>query len=76
MNIIGNFQDSLNTLSGSKRKFVFNRGEFDAKRGLWNIDLLEIIETAEEPVSGFDYLCTSEGDRILTSGGDRIIVNI
>lgn len=43
LNIIGNFQDDLNQYSGSNRKFVFNRGEFDAKYRKWNIDLCEVI---------------------------------
>lgn len=42
VNILGNFQDDLNDFSGN-RKFVFNRGNFDAKQRLWEIDLIEII---------------------------------
>jgi hypothetical protein len=43
LNIIGNFQDDLNQYSGSNRKFVFNRGEFNTKYRKWNIDLCEVI---------------------------------
>jgi hypothetical protein len=43
LNIIGNIQDSINTLSGNNRKFVFNAGSFDAKNEMWTADLLEII---------------------------------
>jgi hypothetical protein len=66
LNIIGNFQDSLNVDSGSYRKFAFNRGELDAKRDLWNIDLIEII--------GANYLADSEGNLILTETDDKIII--
>lgn len=44
LNPIGNFQDSLNKVEGKNRKFVFNRGELDAKNMLWSADLMEIIE--------------------------------
>jgi hypothetical protein len=43
LNIIGNIQDSLNLISGEKRKFVFNSGSLDAKNDMWTADLLEII---------------------------------
>lgn len=42
-NIIGNLQDSLNTISGNNRKFVVNSAQFDVKQRLWNVDLIEII---------------------------------
>jgi hypothetical protein len=66
LNIIGSFEDSLNVESGSVRKFVFNAGEFDAKRDLWNVDLIEII--------GVNYLADAGGNRILDSGGNYIII--
>jgi hypothetical protein len=44
LNPIGSFQDSLNKLNGSNRKFVFNRGELDIKNRLWTADLIEVIE--------------------------------
>ncbi len=71
LNIIGNFQDVLNTSEGENRKFVFNAGEFDAKRGLWTIDLLEIIPAV--PI-GYNYLATPTDDLILTDSGDNIIL--
>ena len=43
LNLIGNFQDSLNQIGGNNRKFIFNAGELDVKNRLWNVDLLEII---------------------------------
>lgn len=43
VNILGNFQDDLNTISAVNRKFVFNRGNFDVKNRIWNIDLVEVI---------------------------------
>lgn len=43
LNIIGNFQDDLNTYGGNNRKFVFNRGRFDTKYRRWEIDLCEIL---------------------------------
>ncbi len=42
-NIIGNLQDSLNTISCNNRKFVVNSAQFDVKQRLWNADLIEII---------------------------------
>jgi hypothetical protein len=75
LNIIGNIQDPINTLSGRNRKFIFNRGSYDAKRELWDADLLEIIET-EITEGSYDYLCTSDGDEILTSLGERIIIHL
>lgn len=44
IDLIANYQDSLNQLSGSNRKFVFNQGTFNVKNRMWNIDLTEIIE--------------------------------
>lgn len=44
LNTLGYFSDSLNEfIAGTPRKFVFNRGEFDVKKRLWNADLMEII---------------------------------
>jgi hypothetical protein len=46
INIIGNFQDSLNKLDGLNRKFMFNSGTLDAKNDQWTIDILELIESS------------------------------
>jgi len=43
VNILGNFQDSSNQISGNNRKFVFNKGSFNVRDREWNIDLNEII---------------------------------
>lgn len=43
VDILGNFQDSLNQLSGNNRKFVFNKGSANIRDREWNIDLIEII---------------------------------
>lgn len=43
LNILGNLQDSLNTIGGNARLFVFNRGDLDVKFRKWNADFLEII---------------------------------
>jgi len=48
LNLIGNFQDSINKISGENRKYVFNRGEFNAKSETWNADLIEIIDVPVE----------------------------
>jgi len=44
LNMIGRFEDDLNTISGNNRKFVFNAGSLNVKPRLWDCDLCEIIE--------------------------------
>jgi hypothetical protein len=44
LNILGNIQDDLNTITAVNRKFVFNKGEIKAKERIWSADLIEIIE--------------------------------
>jgi hypothetical protein len=43
VDILGNFQDSLNQIGGNNRKFVFNKGTANIRDREWNIDLIEII---------------------------------
>lgn len=43
LNLIGNFQDDYNKLSGNNRKFAFNRGVFNTIDRECNINLVEII---------------------------------
>lgn len=43
VDIMGNFQDSLNQTGGNNRKFVFNKGTANIRDREWNIDLIEII---------------------------------
>jgi hypothetical protein len=43
VNLLGNFQDDLNKVSGVNRKFVFNKGLFKCIDREWNIDLVEIL---------------------------------
>ena len=42
INLLGNIQDTINTLDGKARVFVINRGEFDVRNRIWNLDLFEI----------------------------------
>lgn len=42
-NQIAHFEDDLNKISGNNRKFVMNRGSFDVKNRIWDVDLAEII---------------------------------
>ena len=42
INILGNFQDTVNTYGSGVRLFMMNRGEFDVRNRKWNIDLAEI----------------------------------
>jgi len=59
LNIIGNFQDTLNQISGVNRKFVFNSGKFDVKNEMWTADLLEIIPI---PTTYSDWYLPSLGE--------------
>ena len=48
IDVIGNFQDDINTFGGETRVFVVNRAEFDVRKRRWEIDLHEIgTRTAE-----------------------------
>lgn len=42
IDILGNFQDTVNTYNGAVRVFAMNRGEFDVKNRKWDLDLFEI----------------------------------
>jgi hypothetical protein len=49
IDVIGNFQDDINTSGGETRVFAVNRAEFDVRKRRWEIDLHEIgTRTAEE----------------------------
>jgi len=55
INLLGNIQDTKNTLNGKARTFVINRGEFDVRNRMWNLDLFEIGTKTigeEEPGEG------------------------
>lgn len=43
VNMMKNFQHSVNQVGGNNRIFVANRGDFDVKNREWVIDLIEII---------------------------------
>ena len=48
IDVIGNFQDDINTSGGETRVFVLNRAEFDVRKRRWEADLHEIgTRTAE-----------------------------
>jgi len=45
LNVLGTFTDDLNEISaGVPVKFAFNKGVYDVKNRLWDVDLIEIIE--------------------------------
>jgi len=55
INLLGNIQDTINTLDGKARVFVINRGEFDVRNRMWMLDLFEIGTkdiVEEEPGEG------------------------
>jgi len=52
LNLIGNFQDAVNTAHDHFRAFVANRGTFDLKNRRWQLDLIEIGE-GEEVSAGY-----------------------
>jgi len=47
LNLLGNFQDALNTYNNYFRAFVANRGTFDVRNRQWQLDLVEIGEGEE-----------------------------
>jgi len=52
IDVIGNFQDDINTFGGETRVFVVNRAEFDVRKRRWEIDLHEIGTRTAEVESG------------------------
>jgi hypothetical protein len=42
LNLLGNFQDTINTFGNYLRAFAINRGSFDIKMRKWQFDLIEI----------------------------------
>jgi hypothetical protein len=44
INIIGNFQDPLNQISGANRVFAFDGGDFNVRDREWQLDLTEVIK--------------------------------
>jgi len=49
INLIGNFQDSLNVYNDHYRAFVFNHGSFNIRDREWIMNLIEIGEGEEVP---------------------------
>lgn len=52
IDVIGNFQDDINTSGGETRVFVVNRAEFDVRKRRWEIDLHEIGTRSAEIEDG------------------------
>ena len=70
INILGNFQDTVNTYNGAVRVFSMNRGEFNVRNCEWNLDLFEIgtgaiVET--ETVSTADSTVVTVDSTVITS---------
>lgn len=81
-NILGNFQDPVNTYSGAMRLFAFNRGVFDVRRRRWEADLFE-IGTGEVPLTTvikygylYNWYAASEIDYLLAAEGWHVPTRI
>jgi len=80
-NILGNFQDPVNTYSGAMRLFAFNRGVFDVRRRKWEADLFE-IGTGEVPLTTvikygylYNWYAASEIDYLIAADGWHVPTN-
>jgi len=63
INLLGNIQDTKNTLDGKARCFVINRGWFDSYNRMWELDLFEIGTkeiVEDEGESGSDGIITAD----------------
>jgi uncharacterized protein (TIGR02145 family) len=76
IDILGNFQDTVNTYGGAVRVFAMNRGEFDVKNRKWDIDLFEIgtgavveTETVKTIKYGFLYNWYAVNTGMLAASG-------
>ena len=60
IDVIGNFQDDINTSGGETRVFAVNRAEFDVRHRRWEIDLHEIGTRTAEAESGGGESATTD----------------
>lgn len=74
IDVIGNFQDDVNTSGGKTRVFVMNRGEFDVRNRKWEIDLHEIGTRTAEAEEGSEGSTTADSTTV-TADNDVITVD-
>jgi len=74
IDVIGNFQDDVNTSGGKTRVFVMNRGEFDVRKRKWEIDLHEIGTRTAEAEEGSEGSTTADSTTV-TADNDVITVD-
>jgi hypothetical protein len=71
INVMGRFEDPLNQIMATNRKFVFNSGLFNIADRSWNLNLIEILYN---PPQGIEGLMDESGNYIFTEASDYIIV--
>jgi hypothetical protein len=69
IDLLGNFQDDVNTSGGETRVFVANRAEFDVKNRKWEIDLHEIGTRAAEQEEGEGGTTTADSTTVTADNG-------
>lgn len=69
IDVIGNFQDDINTSDGETRVFVMNRAEFDVRNRRWEIDLHEIGTRAAEIEDGEGGSTTADSTTVTADNG-------
>ncbi len=74
IDVIGNFQDDINTSGGETRVFVLNRAEFDVRRRRWEADLHEIGTRTAEAEDGEGGSTTADST-VITVDDNTITVD-
>jgi hypothetical protein len=74
IDVIGNFQDDINTSGGETRVFVLNRAEFDVRKRRWEADLHEIGTRTAEEEDGEGGSTTADST-VITVDDDTILVD-
>ena len=69
VDLLGNFQDDINTSGGETRVFVANRAEFDVKNRKWEIDLHEIGTRTAESEDGEGGTTTADSTTVTADNG-------
>ena len=74
IDVIGNFQDDINTSGGETRVFVLNRAEFDVRKRRWEADLHEIGTRTAEAEDGEGGSTTADST-VITVDDNTITVD-
>jgi hypothetical protein len=69
VDLLGNFQDDINTSGGETRVFVANRAEFDVRNRKWEIDLHEIGTRTAESEDGEGGTTTADSTTVTADNG-------